>query len=35
MKKSVVAALALLAVVGAVLKSQAPEVQRYRKVRKM
>jgi hypothetical protein len=35
MKKSVVAALALLAAVGAVLKSQAPEVQRYRKVRKM
>jgi hypothetical protein len=35
MTKAVIAGLALLAGVGAVAKSQAPEVQRYLKVRKM
>jgi hypothetical protein len=35
MSKVVLAALALLVGIGAVVKSQAPEVQRYLKVRKM
>ena len=35
MSKAIVAAVALLAGIGAVVKSQAPEVQRYLKVRKM
>jgi hypothetical protein len=35
MSKAVLAALALLAGVGAAVKTQAPEIQRYLKVRKM
>ena len=35
MTKSVIAAVALLAGVGARAKSQAPEIQRYLKVKKM
>jgi hypothetical protein len=35
MSKAILAAVALLAGIGAVVKSQAPEVQRYLKVRKM
>ena len=35
MRKAGLAAVALLAGIGAVVKSQAPEIQRYRKVRKM
>jgi hypothetical protein len=35
MSKAALASLALLAGIGAAVKSQAPEVQRYLKVRKM
>ncbi len=35
MNKSVIAAVALLASVGVLAKSQAPEIQRYLKVKKM
>jgi hypothetical protein len=35
MKKLAVAGAALLAGVGLAMKSQAPEIQRYRKIRKM
>jgi hypothetical protein len=35
MSKSAVAAVALVAGIGLVVKSQLPEVQRYLKVRKM
>ncbi len=35
MSKAVVAALALLVGIGVAARSQAPEVQRYLKVRKM
>jgi hypothetical protein len=35
MNKAIVAAVALLAGVGVVAKSQAPEVRRYLKVKKM
>ena len=35
MKKLAVAGAAVLAGVGLVVRSQAPEIQRYRKIRKM
>jgi hypothetical protein len=35
MNKSIIAAVALLAGVGVVAKSQAPEIQRYLRVKKM
>lgn len=35
MRKLVVAAVALLAGIGALVRTQAPELQRYRKIRKM
>lgn len=35
MNKTVIAAVALVAGVGVVAKSQAPEIQRYLKVKKM
>jgi hypothetical protein len=35
MNKAIVAALALLVGIGAAAWSQAPEIQRYRKIRKM
>lgn len=35
MNKSIIAAVALMAGVGVLAKSQAPEIQRYLKVKKM